>query len=245
MRIAICDDDALCRSQILDIAVDYAEERKDTDVSFQTFSEPEQLLNTVVKEGCFDIYILDIVMPGMNGIELGQELRKHNYDSKIIYLTSSKEYAIDSFRIRAFHYLVKPIEKEVFYCVLDEAISTMSIKKDRGLIVKTKESNARLTFDSIMYAELTRRVITFYLVSGRTVVSTSLRTTFSEAVQELLADSRFIPCGASMVANMHHITMVEADGIIFLNRYKVFLGKKACRDIRTAWNDYWLSEEEI
>ena len=157
MRVAICDDDNFCRAQVLDIATDYAEERKDKDVVFELFSEPEALLRATRENGNFDIYILDIVMPGMNGIELGQALRDDGVDSKIIYLTSSEEYAIDSFKIRAFHYLLKPIEREVFYAALDEAISSISIKKDRGLIVKTKENSARITFDSIIYAELSKR----------------------------------------------------------------------------------------
>lgn len=243
MRVAICDDDNFCRAQVLDIATDYAEERKDKDVVFELFSEPEALLRATRENGNFDIYILDIVMPGMNGIELGQALRDDGVDSKIIYLTSSEEYAIDSFKIRAFHYLLKPIEMEVFYAALDEAISSISIKKDRGLIVKTKENSARITFDSIIYAELSKRAIIYHLVGGKTVETTSLRTTFIEAVQELLADKRFALCGASMVANMHHITMVESEGIVFMDTHRVFLGKKACRELRSAWNDFWISEE--
>ena len=243
MKIAICDDNEICRAQILDIATDYAEERKDKDVSFVIFSEPEELLKVTREEGDFDIYILDIVMPGMNGIGLGQALRYDGCDSKIIYLTSSEEYAIDSFKVRAFHYLLKPIQKDAFYFALDEAISSISVKRDKGLIVKTRENNARLTFNSILYAELSKRSIIYHLVNGKTVESTSLRTNFTDAVQELLADRRFTLCGASMVANMHHITMVETEGIVFLDTYKVFLGKKACRELRNTWNDFWLSEE--
>ena len=79
--------------------------------------------------------------------------------------------------------------------------------------MKTKENSARITFDSIIYAELSKRAIIYHLVGGKTVETTSLRTTIIEAVQELLADKRFALCGASMVANMHHITMVESEGI--------------------------------
>ena len=243
MKVAICDDDSLCRAQVMDIALDYAEARKDKEVTFTMFSQPEKLLKASRREGPFDIYILDVIMPSMNGIELGQELRKAGCDGKIIYLTSSREFALDSFQVRAFHYLLKPIERESFYAALDEAISMLSTKADRGLIVKTKDTNARIAFNSILYAELYNRSVVYHLDTGKTVQSTSLRTNFADAVRELLLDPRFALCGASMVANLHHISMVETEGIVFQDKHKVFLGKKACRELRTIWNDYWLSEE--
>lgn len=243
MRVAICDDEKICRAQALDIATDYAEERKDKDIVFEIFSESESLLQAIRAGAQFEILILDIVMPGMNGIELGQALRNDRYDGKIIYLTSSEEYAIDSFKIRAFHYLLKPIEKHSFFATMDEAIHSIAIKKDRSLIVKTKESNARITFDSLLYAELLKRSVVYHLTDGKVLESTTLRTTFTEAVQPLLADRRFALCGASMAVNLHHITMVESEAIVFLNGEKVFLGKKACRDLRATWNEYWLSTE--
>ncbi len=243
MRVAICDDDIICRAQVLDIATDYAEERRDKDIIFELYSDPEKLLKDTRSGKSFDIFVLDIVMPGMNGIELGQALRNDGCESKIIYLTSSSEFAVDSFKIRAFHYLLKPVEKSSFYDAMDEAISSLSIKRDKGLIVKTKENSARITFDSILYAELSKRAIVYHLAGDRTVESTSLRTTFTKAVEELLADKRFSLCGAGMVVNMHHITKVESEGIIFMDTRKVFLGKKACRELRSAWNEYWICEE--
>ena len=70
MKIAICDYEKLCRSQPEDIAADYAQERTDTDISFHSFPGPESLLTTVQSGISFDIYILDIVMPGMDGIRV-------------------------------------------------------------------------------------------------------------------------------------------------------------------------------
>lgn len=243
MKIAICDDEKVCRDQVYDIATDYAEERKDTEIEFEIFSDPYALLNSVVDGNKYDVYILDIVMPDMNGIQLGQALRKEGGESKIIYLTSSQEYALESFRVRAFDYVLKPIEKQMFYKVMDDVISSIYIKRDKGLIVKTKESSARITFDSILYAELSKRSVTYHLVGGKNVESTTLRTTFSEAVKELLSDDRFAQCGVSMVVNLHHVTMVEQEGIVFKDNERVFLNKKICRELRGAWNNYWINKE--
>ncbi len=243
MRIAVCDDNWQCRARVTDLLHEYADQRQDKVVAFSVFSEPEELL-AAHREKPFDIYILDIVMPGMNGIELGAALRADGGDAKIIYLTSSQEYAVESFRIRAFHYLTKPVEHDVLFRTLDEAIDSVSVRRDRSLIVKTKGSSARITFENILYAELSRRTVLYYLKDGSVVESTSLRVPFVDAVGELLRDRRFALCGASMAVNLHHVSQVEMEGIRFETGTQVHLGKKACRELRIKWNDFWIHEEE-
>ncbi len=242
VRIAICDDDKVCRARVLDIAADYAEERRDTEIIVEDYSSPAALLNAVQSGIIHDIYILETLMPDMNGIELGKALKSKNPESQIIYLTASAEFALDSYKVRAFDYILKPIEKNTFYAVMDEVTSASRIKQDKVLIVKTKENSARINFGSILYAELSKRAVIYHLSGGKTVTSTTLRVSFANALSELIADKRFITCGASMVANMQHITAVENNDVIFEDNERVFLGKKACRELRLAWNNYWSNE---
>lgn len=243
MRIAICDDDRIYLSQVSAVAKEYIKERNDRSVIFAAFSHPEDLLETAEKIGGYDIYILDVIMPGMSGIELGAKLRDAGYDGKIIYLTSSEEYSLDAFRVRAFDYIIKPIVKETFYKTMDEAMASISEKKDKILLVKTKDRSVKLTFESIMYAAFTKRAVYYYLVGGRTVESLTLRTTFSEAMADLIADKRFMMTGQSMVVNLDHITEIEADTVVFGNTYRALLGEKNCRKLRTAWTKYLFDEE--
>lgn len=242
MRIAICDDNRLCRAHVTDLLHDYVEQRHDKSITLSVFSEPEALL-AAHREAAFDIYILDIVMPGLNGIELGKALRKDSTESKIIYLTSSEEYALDSFQVRPLHYLMKPVERDALFPVLDEAVASISLRRDKSLIIKTRDSSVRVAYDSLLYAERSLRAVVYHLVDGKTVESTSLRSTFSEALKELLADPRFSLCGASTVVNLHHITAVEMDCVLFQDSLRLPLGVKACRELRTVWNEYWLSGE--
>lgn len=243
MKIAICDDDSLCLESAIKVMEEYIKDRQDIKIKYSVFSHHEDLLDEVEKNGGFDIYILDIVMPGMNGIALGKRLREEGYDGKIIYLTSSEEYAIDAFSVKAFHYIIKPIKKDVFYEVIDEAMALIEKKKDKTIIVKTRDRSLKLTLDSIMYAELSKRAVIYYLVGGRTVESMSLRTGFADSVSELLADSRFVLCGAGMAVNLDHLTAIESEALVFDNTYKPFLGKKACRELRGVWSDYLFNGE--
>ncbi len=243
IRIAICDDDIVWRRQILELTNAYAAEKPELGVSFTAFEWGSDLLEAARKTGGFDVYILDILMRGMNGIELGTRLRQMGFDGKIIYLTSSQEFAIEAYSVKAYNYLLKPLRKETFFSAMDEVYSAISHRKGKSLIVRTRDSSIKVSFDSIEYAELCKRTVVYHLTGGKTLESISIRTSFSEAITELLQDSRFILCGTSMVANMHHITMVEKDGLLFRNQRKVYLPRKACSDIRSAWYDFYFNEE--
>lgn len=242
MRIAICDDDALCRETVLSIVGDYIAQRN-REISISVFERATSLLDEALRFGGYDIYILDIIMPGVNGIQLGVKLRQVDPNGKILYLTSSQEYAIESYRAKAFDYILKPAKAERLFAALDEAIETTANRKEKSLIVKTRENNVKVTLDSILYAELVDRKICYHLVSGTTIESNSIRTNFAEGIQELLADSRFALCGAGLAVNLYHITMTGNDTLIFKNGRKLYIGKRAGRDIRSVWSDFWLSGE--
>ncbi len=243
MKIAICDDDAACREQVIKSIKAYISQNENKDISLSVFRDAEELLNEVFKNGDFDMYILDVVMPGMNGIELGEELRNNGYDGKIVYLALSREYAVDSYRIKAFNYLLKPVKNDEMFPVLDAVMSTAD-KSDKSIIVKTKESSVKIRLDSIMYVKLARRNVIYYLTNGKTVESISIRTNFIDTIQEILRDKRFVLCGASAAVNMTYITEVSNEAVVFCENNKVYFGVKACRETRSAWINFCVNEEE-
>ena len=243
MKIAICDDEPRCLEQVVSVAEEYIKDRKEKKLTLHTFSHAEDLLEEAEKIGGYDIYVLDVVMPSTNGIQLGKKLREAGYNGKIIYLTSSEEYSLDAFKVKALNYIIKPITKEAFYEAVDEAIDLIYVKNEKSIMVKSKERTVKLTFDSIMYVETAKRAVIYHLVGGKSVESLSMRSGFGETISELLADKRFMLCGAGMAVNLDHITEVENEAVVFDDTYKPFLGKKACRDLRVAWSDYLLDSE--
>ena len=240
MKIAICDDEKSCLEGINAIAEEYS---KENHTQFEMFSHPDDLMEKAQKIGGFDIYILDIVMPNTNGIELGKKLRDEGYDGKIIYLTSSEEYSLDAFRVRAFDYIIKPISREVFFKTLDDAVASINKRKDKKFTVKTKEKTLKLSYDKIMFAELNDRCVRFHLEKGVTVDSVTLRTSFSQAVAELLSDRRFFICSQSILVNLEQISEMSSTEIVFGETYRLHIGEKNCRKLRPVWTEYLFDAE--
>lgn len=243
MRIAICDDDRVCQDQILSVIQDYIT-HSTYEVMVSVFENGADLIDEIEKHGGFDIYILDIVMPGINGIQLGIQLRQVDLNGKILYLTSSREYALDAFKAKAFDYILKPFKNEVLLAALNDASLAITNKTEKSLIIKSRENSIKLSYDSIVYAELNKKIISYHLNNGKTADSSTIRTTFSEAIQPLLHDSRFSLCGSSIAVNLYYIVMVETDTLCFKNGEKLYIGKRASREIRSIWSDFWLNGEE-
>jgi len=242
LHLALCDDDKDQLSELLLLLREYIGNR---DIRVSQFSSAEELFLTVQTQGQFDIYLLDVVMPGMNGIELGLRLREEKDPGLIVYLTTSSEYAVDSYLVRAFHYLLKPVQKEQLFLVLDEALQQIKKRSDEVLFVRSKEASYGLRLDEIMYAESYNRVVRYHLTDGRTVDTVSIRTSFHQEVKELLEKRYFVPCGASFVINLHHMAVLDKTGLVFKNGMKMPLSKQAYNTMRTSWAKYWLEDDGV
>lgn len=235
MKIAICDDDSRNLEQVRQLVQNIWGKAS----LVRTFSDGQALLEAAER---WDVCILDVVMPGMDGIQLGKQLRSEGYTGKIIYLTSSQEYAVDSYRVKAFDYLLKPVDPQALFGALDEICAQLG-KQEKQLIVKTKDGSVRFSADHVQYVQLEKRAAVYCLRDGRRVQSMTLRTPFPEAVRELLEDRRFVLCSQSMAVNLQQLTMVEAEALIFREGESVYLGKKNCRELRPKWADFWFGGE--
>lgn len=235
MNIAICDDDKTSGKMLNTILKDYASRISLTEFYISIYTDGHDLLDAIQEYKSFDICILDIVMPAVSGIDLGVKLREIGYNGIIIYLTSSREHALDSYKVKAFNYILKPVIPEELYSTMDDAIKIISNSTEKNIIVKTKEGNARVSTGDILYVELCKRILLYHLANGSTMESIYIRVPFTEATKELLADKHFIQCGAGKIINLSHVTMVTNDEIIFKNTYKVFFSKKICTEIRSIW----------
>ena len=151
------------------------------------FSSSAALLEHLRVRGTFDIYLLDVIMPGQNGIELGLSIREFDQGGRIIYLTASSDFAVDSYRAKASDYLLKPLDKSRLFQSLDNIIKSLELEPHACVMIKTREGLRRLPLHSIVYGELVGRCIQYHLSNGSVITGMSLRGSFQNAVEPLLA----------------------------------------------------------
>ena len=108
IKIAFCDDDMEVLHQMNELLDRYRVERNE-DITYVAFQSPFELLTEIEKGIRPDILFLDVVMPGQNGMDVAKEIRQYDTNMKIIFLTSSPEFAVESYSVGAYFYQLKPI----------------------------------------------------------------------------------------------------------------------------------------
>lgn len=238
LHIAICDDDATELTRTRALLDDFLVSR-DLAARVQSFTAAKELLFDLDDSSPYDLYLLDVVMPEMNGIALGIKIRESDETGAIIYLTTSEDFAIDSYEARAFWYLVKPVKPDKLFPVLDKAIAAQKKWQTESVSVKTRDGIARVLFQEILYVEPTGRAVRYVLKNGG-VESLTGTASFRDKIAPLLSDERFRLCGASLVLNLQHIKTIDKARVIFGTGEQLEIPRRTVADLRSAWQRYWL-----
>lgn len=161
MRIAICDDEKNIRQLIEKKIV-----KQYPQAEIVLFSSGEELLLSDLK---IDILFLDIQMSGRDGMETAIELRKRDNDMIIIFVTAAEEYVFQAFNVKAFNYIVKPIDDEKFADVLRKAVDELDLVKknekkaeEKYVMINKCGVHTKVILDDIVYAEVFNRKVVIH-----------------------------------------------------------------------------------
>ena len=222
IHIAICDDSKQER-QILAALFKRYQELHATPLQIHIFQNGFSLLDAIDQGKRFDITILDILMPGENGIEIARNIRASGTDTEIIFLTSSPEYAVDSYEVKAQNYLLKPVTEEKFFASIDSILAELDEKDTASFIIYTTEKQySRIRVSSLVYGEVTHRTITLHL-ADQTMISAIMP--FTEFLDIPKAYPDFIYPHRSYAVNMHYIQYVTKSDIILTDGQKIPLSR--------------------
>lgn len=241
LRIAVCDDEQKQLNQAAALLHTYLRSHSSLNGQVEMFRSGNALLARAEDAGGFDLYVLDILMPELSGIDTGRRLRALGEGGEIVYLTSSNDFAADSYDVRAFFYLLKPVEENKLFQVLDGAVEKLNRRRSSAVVVTTTDGPRRILFECIRYVERVGRVMRYYCTDG-TVDSQTIRVSFREMATPLLADRRFCLCGASFVLNFQHVTGVDGRTALLDSGQTVTLPRTSATDFKKAWGNYWLTE---
>lgn len=135
IKIAFCDDEISVLNE-LRILLDRYRAERNQEIEYAVFHSPLELLAQIEKGARYDILFLDVLMPGENGINAAAEIRGYDSNVKIIFLTSSAEFAVQSYTVGAYFYQIKPIWEEGFFRLMDSAVAACEKERGDSLILR-------------------------------------------------------------------------------------------------------------
>ena len=156
IQIAFCDDDQTVLAQLSALLEKYRAQRC-VQIQCTAFHSPLDLLAEIEKGTRYDILFLDVIMPAENGITAAKEIRQYDNVVKIIFLTSSAEFAVESYVVGAYFYQLKPIWEDSFFRLTDSVIAECRRADQRSLILRCKTGISRIDLDQLLYCEVLGR----------------------------------------------------------------------------------------
>ncbi len=243
MKIAICDDD-INQLVVIKAAMDqYAVQHTEHAYAIECFDNPFEFLKHSEKTGGYDILILDICMPGILGTDIAKEVRDKKQKSEIVFLTTSKDYAVEAFTLKAAHYVVKPFTKEQFVGALDRAVEKFKSKQIKNISIKLR--NGDLSFvdlNEIMYVESFRHSQNVYLKSGESIEARQTLTHLWSIFDEVLK-GQFICPYKGFIVNQKSIRGIETDKIILKNGKEIPIVKRNFAAIKKQYFGFMFKRE--
>lgn len=208
-KIAICDDE---QNQIeyLTSMVDKWANKNRHIVEIKPYSSAKSFLFDYCNEKDFDILLLDIEMPEMNGVELAKAVRKENSTVQIIFITGYYEYFSDGFDVSALHYLIKPADERKLMPVLDRAVNNLNYRQ-RSVLLSSPDGDIKVSLADVQYIESQNVYIEVHTVKG---VYRS-RISLAKFAEQL--DETFIKVHRSYIVGLKYVKMISRTNITMVN----------------------------
>lgn len=239
LNIAICDDNINELSNIAKMIEEYKITEK-FQCEYTLFQNGIELIAELEKGKKFDIYCLDVVMPNFTGIEVARGIRDFDKNVHILFLSSSTEFAVDSYSVKATNYILKPIKKEKLYAALNDIVDEIKIEKENAIIIKSTEGLQRILLSKIVYVEVIKHNVFYYLISGKVVKSSE---SFTAAYEKLLKYKCFIKTHRSYIVNMSHVDIITNNMIILQTNYNIPIAQGKASKIKKIYLDFQMGCE--
>ena len=229
MRIAICDDSQSDGKQLSEIIRSIAKE-SNLNIQVSQFTDGETLLSAASAES-FDLCILDIIMPALDGIMLAQEIRATDTSTRIVFLSTSNEYAHQSYRVAAYDYLLKPVDKDQIHTLIGRLYAELE-RKQAYICLQRGREFIRLPIDQLSHLEVNQKTLYFCLVDGRVW---QIPGTLAKYESFLLSDPQFVKIHRSYIVNLQHIAQLSPKDCVMFSGKNLPVSRTMYNDVKKRY----------
>ena len=234
MNIGLCDDDIIDRN-FIKICLDKYAQANHVEIELQEYEHGEALIQDLPNHK-FDVFLLDIYMHNMTGIEVAQAIREQDKDVLIVFITSSKEYAMEGYRVHASDYLLKPISYERICETMGWIAKNLKIDS-KTIEILSNRIRMKVKVSTIMYAEVFNTVCVLHTTQEEYRTYITL-----DELCGLLEDDRFIRCHRSFLVNMDYVDRIEEHNFVLKDMTMIPIGRKNCSDVKKTYYSYRFKE---
>lgn len=234
MKIAVCDDN-LDELKSTELLLNNYSSIYNGNIEIFCFENAETILKQYKRNILFDIVIIDIYLSDCTGIDLAKKIKAIHPDSKIIFLTVSRDFAIDAFSVDATHYLVKPCTKDELFSAVNKAITSITSNQTSNMIFNVGGTKTKIDVKKILYFETSKHYQLAKTIDGKEY---SIRMTNENMNNRISHLGCFFRCGRTYIVNMEYIREINSKAIVFDNGVALPMIRGAYQKLNDAYFDY-------
>ena len=206
MHIAIVEDEQEQRDLLQSYIQQYS---KENGVSFsvEAFADGRILIDGYSSQ--YDIILLDIELPGMNGMEIAEYIRTKDDDVVLMFITNMAQYAVGGYSVGALDFVLKPINYSTFSMRFARAIKRAGLRKSAQILLNLPDCVRRIETQQIYYIEVMNKMLHYHTQLGEFV----LRGTM-QSVENELSRYNFVRCNHWYLVNLRHVTELRRDTVL-------------------------------
>ncbi|QOY35247.1 LytR/AlgR family response regulator transcription factor [Anaerobacillus isosaccharinicus] len=230
IRIAIVEDEIHYQEQLIEFLKKFEEDREEV-IEITTYSDGDEFIGKYHAQ--FDIILMDVQMPLMDGMSAAEEIRKIDSEVVIIFITNMAQYAIRGYAVDALDYVLKPISYFSFSQRLNRAVERMKKREDRFITLKLKGGVTRLKVSDIYYIESQGHKLIFRTKEGEHTTTGTMKE-----LEDELSNHHFFRGHKGYLINLEHVDgMSESCAVVQGEELPVSRMKR--KGFMEALADYW------
>lgn len=203
LRIAVVEDDAPTREKLCTLIRDHAVS-KGKDLAVTPLEDGSSLLGGALSG--YDIIFLDIMLPGLTGMEVAERIRAGDPDVVLVFVTNAAQYAIKGYAVGALDFVLKPVNPYEFLVKLERALERAAQRRQRPITLQTADGVQVLSSRDILYVETRDRKLFYHTTRGCFAVRSSM-----QSAEALLGSLRLVRCNQCYLVNLRHVQSVQGD----------------------------------
>lgn len=237
IRVAIVDDDKRSREVVYQI-VDTFFRGKDNDYRICMYESSMELLMDLDQGKYYEIYLLDVEMPVLTGIELARKIRKYYFEPAIIYITDHVQYSIDAFEVDAFRYIPKKFIVEKLPEALRILLPKLHEEEQSYYIIRHYLDIEILLHRDIYYLKKEGKYVVFYHTRGESRERETLKNVLVRLPQE-----RFLEVGRGYIVNIEHVMLLDKKELLLRNGLTIPLSRSGITALQERMEMVWNSRK--